>query len=204
MDDLAIHPTEQEPAYHHKKKEEQAMTTREELLEKLRQRKANRDKEIEGIPLPGLRKRYQQKLGSDETMREFFGEVDDLMLKYWNHPVGRTLLGGVFSFIQPWVFKKQFQHDKEPKGFLDSVADYCMYATSYGAWPIEIAEVTENRVVGYFDVCPAKCENQLKLCRVVTSLEPRLSKKDFFGTTVTYTERMPEGAERCKVVFDKK
>lgn len=180
------------------------MTRKQELLEELGRRKAERDKEIDAIPIPDLRRRYQRKLGSDEKMREFFAEFDDRMLRYWNHPLGRTWLRFQFSFLLLWVFKKQFGFDRKPKGFFDSVVDYCMHATSYGAWPLEIAEVTEDRVIGYFDVCPAKCENQPKLCRVVTSMEPRLSKKGYFGATVTYTERIPEGAQRCKVVFERK
>ena len=180
------------------------MTKKEELLKKIEQRKANREKEIQQIPLPLLRKGYQQKLGSDEKMREFFSEAGDTMIKYWSNPVMSPILHHLYALIMPWVFKKQFRLGKEPRDFFDSVVDYCMFATSYGAWPMEISEVTGDRVVGYFDQCPGKCEKHYRLCLAITSMEPKISKEPYYGATVTFTERIPEGAKRCKVVFEKK
>ena len=180
------------------------MSNRDELLRKIAQRKANRRTEIERMKLPYLRKQYLSKIGSDEEMRRFFGDAADTMHQYCNNPIMRPLVRRLFRHTVPWVFKKQFGLGENERSFLDSVADYCMYATSYGAWPLEIAEVTGDRVVGYFDRCPGRCEKDYELCLAVTALEPELSKKDFFAATVTFTERMPAGAPRCKVVFERK
>jgi len=180
------------------------MAKKEELLRKIEQRKANRENEVQQIPLPLLRIMYRKKLGSDEKVREVFSGLADFAIKYWNNPVLRPILHHLNSLIGPWSFKKQFRLGIKPKDFFDSVVDYSMFATSYGAWPFEIDEVTDDRVVAYFDECPVKCEKHPELCLALTSMEPMLSKKPYFGATVTYTERIPEGAKRCKVVFERK
>ena len=180
------------------------MTAKEELTKKIQQRKKDREREINQIPLPHLRRNYQQKLGSDEKMQEFFAEATAPMFRYFNNRLMIPVLHLLYSRSMPWIFKKQFHLKSKPREFFDSIADYCMFATSYGAWPMEIDEVSEERVVAYFDVCPGGCEENPGLCRAITSMEPRLSKKSYFGATVTYTERIPDGAPRCKVVFEKK
>lgn len=180
------------------------MSIKEELLKKIEERKANREEEISRIPLEWMRRRYQKKSESDEKMREYFLELGDVLLNRYNKPISRIIFKYMNATSGLSYFKKQFQLGNKPRSFLDSVIDYYMFASSYGAWPLEIDEVTESRVTAYFDECPVKCEDHLKLCLAATSMEPRLSKKDWFGAKVTFTERIPEGAKRCKVVFEKK
>jgi hypothetical protein len=108
------------------------------------------------------------------------------------------------ALLGPSSFKRQFHLGGKPKNFFESVVDYYMFVSSYGAWPIEIDEITDDKVVAYLDQCTVKCDNHLKLCLAATSMEPRLSKKKWFGANVAYTERIPEGARRCKLVFKKK
>ncbi len=180
------------------------MTKKEELISRINDRKTHRAQEINEIPMYLLRRRYKEKLGDDEKLREFFSEHNEFFQKYNDSIVMQHIVRFIFSHMMLRVFKNQFHLGRQPKGFLDSVTDYIMYATSYCAWPLEIDEATDNQVIGYFDVCPAQCENNLPMCLAVTSLEPRLSKKSFFGATVTYTERIPEGAPRCKVVFNRR
>jgi hypothetical protein len=79
-----------------------------------------------------------------------------------------------------------------------------MFATSYGAGPFEIEEVSQDRVVAYVTECPMGFEKHHKLCLALTSMEPRLSKKPYFGAKITYTERIPAGDKRCTVVFERK
>jgi hypothetical protein len=184
--------------------EERIMTTREKLLKKLEERKANRENEIQQIPIARIRKMYQRKLGSDEKMQEIFSKSGDYFTKYWNNPLSRPVLHLLYSLIMPWVFKKQFQLGDKPRDFFDSVVDYGMFATSYGAGPFEIEEVTEDRVVAYVNECPMRFDKHHKLCLALTSMEPRLSKKPYFGAKIIYTERIPEGAKRCTVVFERK
>lgn len=180
------------------------MTAKQDLLKRIKDFKDRREDEIRKIPMGYLRRRYLEKLGSDEKMRKVFSGFGYVMKKYFDNPVLRPIFHHLNSGLGPRNFKRQFQRGNQPKNFFDDVVDYCMFATSYGAWPLDIEEVTEEKVVAYFDTCPVQCENRLKLCLAATSMEPELSKKKYFGARVTYTERMPEGAKRCKVVFEKK
>jgi hypothetical protein len=180
------------------------MLTKEYLLEKILERKAGRAIEIDKIPISGVRQRYQNKLESDEKMREYFLEMGDFLFKYCNSFLTRPVFHFLYSRIGPVRFKRQFHLGGEPRGFIDAVLDYYMYISSYGAWPLEIAEVTEDKVVVYFDRCTVKCDNHLKLCMATTSMEPRLSEMPWFGAKITYTERIPNGDNRCKVILERK
>lgn len=180
------------------------MTPKQALLQRFERFKERREHEIRMIPITSLRKTYLKKMGDDEKMREVFLELADVLIKYFDNPVLRPVFHHINSRFGPWNLRRQFRRSDRPKSFFDDVVDYCMYATSYGAWPLEIAEVSEERVVAYFTQCPVKCEQRFKLCLAVTSMEPELSRKPYFGAQITYTERMPEGAERCKVVFERK
>jgi hypothetical protein len=137
-------------------------------------------------------------------MREYFLEIGDLALKYLNGFLTRPIFSHLYSRFGPFYFKRQFGLGDGPRSFIDSVVDYYLFVSSYGAWPLEIAEVTENRVVVYLDKCTVKCHNNLKLCLALTSMEPSLSKKPWFGARVAYTERIPAGNERCKLVMEQK
>ncbi|MDJ0762751.1 MAG: hypothetical protein QNJ97_07145 [Myxococcota bacterium] len=180
------------------------MVTKETFIKKIEERKANREYEISQIPIRWLRKRYQRKLGSDDIMREFFLEVGDFLLKYCNNPFIRPIFHLDNAVMGPYRFKWQFRLGRKPKPFIESVLDYYMFFTSYGAWPVDIDEVGEKRVVMYMDKCTVKCEAHLPLCLAATSMEPQLSKKSWYGATVTYAERIPDGAKRCKLVFEQK
>ncbi|MFC1883291.1 hypothetical protein ACFL2O_00835 [Thermodesulfobacteriota bacterium] len=180
------------------------MLTKEGLIKKIDARKANRENEINQIPIEWMRKKYQKKLENDERMNEYFLELGDVLLNRYNKPIPRIIFYLMNAFFGLSLFKKQFHLGGAPRDFIDSILDYVMFVSSYGAWPIEIEEVTENRVVAYLDQCTVKCDNHLKLCRAATSMEPRLSKKPWFGAKVAYTERIPEGAQRCKLVFERK
>ena len=185
-------------------RDERLITMKEALLQKLEQRIANREDEIGRIPLARVRGMYERKLESDEKLREIFVKSGDYFIKYWDKPLLRPVLHRLYSLIMPWVFKKQFHLGDGPRDFFDSVADYAMFATSYGAGPFEMEEVTEDRVVAYVDECPMKFEKHHKLCLALTSMEPRLSKKPYFGAKIIYTGRIPEGDKRCTVVFERK
>ena len=180
------------------------MITKEELLKKFEERKANRENEIRQIPIARIRNMYLRKLESDEKMQEIFLKSGDYFIKHWNNPLKRPVLHLLYSLIMPWVFKKQFQLGDKPRDFFDSVADYAMFATSYGAGPFEIEEVSEDRIVSYVNECPMKFDKHHKLCLALTSMEPRLSKKPYFGAKIIYTERIPAGDKRCTVVFERK
>jgi len=180
------------------------MTPREEFSAKLQHRMANREEEIARIPLVRIRRMYQGKSSSDEKLRSIMSKSGDYFKKHWNTPFLLPLLHFVYSHTWPWVFKKQFQLGKTPRGFFDSVLDYCMFATSYGAGEFVIEEVTRDRVVAYVTECPMGLDNHLKLCHALTSMEPRLSRKPYYGATITYRERIPEGAKRCTAVFERK
>lgn len=180
------------------------MTLQEELMKKFEQRKANREKEISQIPIAYIRNMYQRKLTSDEKLRKIMAKSGDYFINNWNTPILLPILHFLYSLTWPWVFKKQFQLGMGPRDFFDSVLDYCMFATSYGAGQFEIEEVTNDRVVGYVTECPMKLDNHLKLCYALTSMEPRLSKKPYFGAKIIYKERIPEGAKRCAVIFERK
>jgi hypothetical protein len=180
------------------------MFTKEYFLERIGERKARRAIEIGNITISSLRKRYQDKLESDEKMHEYFLEMGDSLLKYWNNFFIRPVFHFVYSSLGPFLFKKQFHLGGKPKAFIEAVMDYYMFISSYGAWPLEIDEVTEDRVVVYFDKCTVKCEDHLKLCLATTSMEPKLSEKPWFGAKITYVERIPNGDKRCKVVLERK
>jgi hypothetical protein len=183
---------------------EGSMTLREELMERFQERKANREEEISKIPLSFIRSRYQRRVSSDEKLREIMSKSGDYFIKKWNKPFLIPILHVLYSLTWTWVFKKQFHLGEKPRDFFDSVLDYCMFATSYGAGDFEVEEVTRDRVVGYVTRCPMKLDNHLKLCYALTSMEPRLSKKPYYGAKITYRERIPEGARRCTAVFEKK
>lgn len=180
------------------------MLTREQLLEKIGDRKANRALEISKIPVSRIRDRYQSKLESDEKMREYFLEMGDFLLKYCNNFLIRPVFSFLYSRSGPMQFKKQFYLSGEHKDFFEAAVDYYMFISSYGAWPLEIDEVSEDRIVISFDRCTVKCDDHLKLCLAVTSMEPRLSKKPWYGAKITYTERIPKGDKCCKVVLERK
>ena len=180
------------------------MLTKEQLMNKIAERKANREKEISKIPMRGLRMRYQSLLTSDEHMRKFFLEIGDMLLKYCNNALMIPIFSLLNSTIGLYSFKRQFNLGKDRRGFLDSAVDYYMFASSYGAWDIEVDIESDDVVVAYFNSCPVKCDGQPKLCRAATSMEPQLSTKEWFGAVIDYTERIPDGAERCKVVFRQK
>ena len=132
------------------------MLTKEHLLERIQERKAKRAIEIARIPISRLRKRYQDKLESDEKMREYFLEMGDFLLKYCNSFLIRPVFRFFYSRLGPLLFKRQFHLRGEPKDFIDSVMNYYMFISSYGAWPLEIDEVIEDRVVVFFDRCTVK------------------------------------------------
>lgn len=180
------------------------MLAKEYLLERILERKAGRAIEIGKIPISGVRKRYQDKLESDERMREYFLEMGDFLLNYCNNFLTRPVFHFLYSRLGPVIFKKQFHLGGKSRGFIDAVVDYYMFISSYGGWPLEIGEVTEDKVVVYFDRCTVKCDNNLKLCLATTSMEPRLSEKPWFGAKITYTERIPNRDNRCKVVLERK
>jgi hypothetical protein len=180
------------------------MTPREEFLSKLHHRIANREKEIARIPLARIRRMYQHKSSSDEKLRTVMSRSGDYFKRRWNTPFWLPLLRFAYSRTWPWVFKKQFQLGKTPRGFFDSVLDYCMFATSYGAGEFVIEEVTPDRVVACVTECPMGLDNDSQLCYTLTSMEPRLSRKPYYGAKITYSERIPEGAKRCTAVFERK
>jgi hypothetical protein len=180
------------------------MTPKEDLIGRIEKRIVNRQSEIGDIPIPWMRKWYQRKMESNEKLQEYFLELGDLLLKYFNGSLTRSIFYRLNAWVGPLVFKRQFRLGKKSKDFFDSVTDYYMFLSSYGAWPVDIAEVSTDRVVMYLDKCTVKLENHPELCLAATSMEPELSKKPYFGATITYTERIPEGAKRCKVVFVRK
>lgn len=177
---------------------------REALLREIAARKARREIEIANIPISWMRESYQSKLESDEKMREFFLEIGDKLLKKYNRFPHRVILHAMYALTGPSLFRKQFNIQGKPRDFFESVVDYYMFVSSYGAWPIEIGEATDERVILYFDQCTVKLDDSLKLCRAVTAMEPNLSKRSWFGAKVMYTERRPEGSKRCKVVMEPK
>jgi hypothetical protein len=177
---------------------------KEELLREIAIRKAQREFEIAKIPISWIRKSYQNKLESDEKMREFFLEIGDTLLEKYNRFPHRVFLHAMYALTGPSLFRKQFNIHGKPRDFFQSVVDYYMFGSSYGAWPIEIGEATDERVILYFDQCTVKLDDAPKLCRAVTSMEPSLSRRSWFGAKVMYTERRPEGAKRCKVVIEPK
>jgi len=187
-----------------RQKEDPDMLTKPYLVKKIEERKAGREIEIGKIRNKAVRKKYQDKLESDEKMREYFLELADSLLKYCNNCLARPIFHFFYARLGPLSFKRQFHLGRKPRGFVDSVIDYYMFISSYGAWPLEIDEVTEDRVVIYFDKCTVKCDDHLKLCKAATSMEPRLSIKPYFGAKIIYTERIPEGAKKCKVVLERK
>jgi hypothetical protein len=180
------------------------VTPREKLTQKFEQRISDRENEINRIPIARIRRMYQRKLDSDEKLRGVLSKSGDYFLKNWDKPVLRPVLHLLYSSMGPWIFKKQFRLGNGPRDFFDSVVDYGMFASAYGAGSFELEEVTEDRVVAYVEACPMSFEKHHKLCLALTSMEPRLSKKPYFGAKITYIERIPAGDRRCAVVFERK
>ena len=93
-----------------------------------------------------------------------------MLLQKYNHPIGCKLFQYTQAYAGPVFFRKQFHIKDKSKDFVGSVIDYYMYISSYGAWPLEIGEVTEDRVVVYFDRCTVKLEDQPDLCLAATAM----------------------------------
>lgn len=100
------------------------MVTKEDLLRKIAERKANREDEINRIPIGWIWKKYQKKMDSDEKMKEYFLELGDVLLSRYNKPVSRWLFRHMNALFGLSTFKKQFHLGGKPKDFVESVLDY--------------------------------------------------------------------------------